>query len=89
MSRWRLWFLIGVASCCSLLAVNGLAQNPSPVAAAEYPAAEGAIATSAAASRWSGQVQIDDLPPQALTPASQQPVVLQLDAVARQLSFYL
>lgn len=87
MSRWRLWFLIGVASCCSLLAANGWAQNPSPVAAAEYPAAEGAIATSAAASRWSGQVQTDDLPPQALTPASQQPVVLQLEAVARQLSF--
>lgn len=87
MSRWRVWFLIGLVSCCSLLAANGSAQNTSPVVAAEYPAADGAIATPTTASRWSGQVQIDDQPQQVLTPDSQQPAVLHLESSVRQLSF--
>jgi AraC-like DNA-binding protein len=89
MSRWLVWILIGVASCCSLLAVNGWAQNASPVAAAEYTAADGAIATPTEAVRWSGRVQIGDQPQQALTPDPRQPVVLQLESSERQLSFYL
>ena len=30
MSRWLVWLLIGVASCCSLLAASVWAQNESP-----------------------------------------------------------
>ncbi len=90
MSRWLVWPLIGVASCCNLLAASGWAQT-SPVAAVEYTASDGAILTptAAAASRWSGRVQIDDQPQQVLTPDPRQPVVLQLESSVRQLSFYL
>lgn len=30
MNRWQVWFLIGLASCCSLLAASVWAQNASP-----------------------------------------------------------
>lgn len=89
MSRWFGWFQIGVASCVVLFMTNGWAQNASPVATAEYTAADATLPTPAAASRWSGRVQIDNQLQQALTPEQRRPVVLQLESAARQLSFSL
>lgn len=87
MNRWWAWLLIGLAGCCSLLAASAWAQNASRVVAAEYPAADATLPTSTTVSRWSAQVQLDDLPPQELTLDQELPVVLQVEAVVRQLSF--